>query len=304
MTRIVSLIASATEIVHALEMGTHQVGRSHECDFPDSVLSLPICTAPTFSIVGNSQEIDTRVKETLRKTLSIYEVFEDVLEQLQPTHIITQSQCEVCAVSLREVEEAVGKKLSCQPTLVSLQPDGLNEVWKDMGLVADSLGIEAKGEELVEGLSQQMDRISRRAQATSKRPRVACVEWLEPLMAAGNWMPELVELAGGENLLGESGKHSSWMSWEELCQSDPEILVVLPCGFDMKRTREEMFWLTDRSDWSSLEAVRSGRVYITDGHQYFNRPGPRLVESLQILGEIIHPEVFDTDFEGIGWQRI
>ena len=304
MTRIVSLIASATEIVHALEMGPHQVGRSHECDFPDSVLSLPICTAPTFSISGNSQEIDTRVKETLRKALSVYEVFDEVLEQLQPTHIITQSQCEVCAVSLREVEEAVGKRLSCQPTLVSLQPDGLDDVWKDMGLVADSLGIEAKGEELVESLSQQMDRISGRAQATDQRPRVACVEWLEPLMAAGNWMPELVGMAGGENVLGESGKHSSWMSWEELCQSDPEILVVLPCGFDMKRTQEEMYWLTDRSEWSSLKAVKSNRVYITDGHQYFNRPGPRLVESLQILGEIIHPEVFDADLEGIGWQRI
>ncbi len=303
MTRIVSLIASATEIVHALDMGTHQVGRSHECDFPESVLSLPICTAPTFSIVGNSQEIDNRVKETLRKALAVYDIFEEVLEQLQPTHIITQSQCEVCAVSLKEVEEAVGKRLSCQPTVVSLQPDGLNDVWRDMGLVAGSLGIEAKGTELVESLSQQMDRISGRAQATSKRPRVACVEWLEPLMAAGNWMPELVERAGGENLLGESGKHSSWISWEEICQSDPDILVVLPCGFGLKRTREEMYWLTDRSEWSSLKAVKSGSVYITDGHQYFNRPGPRLVESLQILAEIVHPEVFDPDFEGIGWQR-
>ena len=303
MTRIVSLIASATEIVHALEMGTHQVGRSHECDFPKSVLSLPICTAPTFSISGNSQEIDNRVKETLCKALSVYDIFEEVLEQLQPTHIITQSQCEVCAVSLREVEEAVGKRLSCQPTVVSLQPDELNDVWKDMGLVADTLGIKVKGEELVESLKQQMDRISSRAQATSKRPRVACLEWLEPLMAAGNWMPELVGMAGAENLLGERGKHSSWISWEELSQSDPDILVVLPCGFDMKRTREEMYWRTDRSEWSSLTAVKSSRVYVTDGHQYFNRPGPRLVESLQILAEIIHPEVFDTDFEGIGWQR-
>ena len=303
MTRIVSLIASATEIVHALEMGTHQVGRSHECDYPDSVLSLPICTAPTFPISGNSQEIDNRVKETLRKALSVYEVFGKVLEQLQPTHIITQSQCEVCAVSLREVEEAVGKRLTCRPTVVSLQPDGLNEVWQDMGLVAFSLGIEAKGAELVESLSQQMDEISSRAQATPQRPRVACVEWLEPLMAAGNWMPELVEMAGGESLLGESGKHSSWMSWEELSQSDPDIVVVLPCGFDMKRTQEEMHWLTDRSEWNSLKAVQKGRVYVTDGHQYFNRPGPRLVESLQILAEVIHPEVFDADFEGIGWKR-
>jgi iron complex transport system substrate-binding protein len=303
MTRIVSLIASATEIVHALEMGTHQVGRSHECDFPDSVLSLPVCTAPTFPTTGNSQEIDNRVKETLRKALSVYEVFEEVLEQLQPTHIVTQSQCEVCAVSLREVEKAVGKRLSCQPTVVSLQPDGLNEVWADMGLVAKSLGVETRGEELVESLSQQMDQISNRAQATATRPRVACVEWLEPLMAAGNWMPDLVAMAGGENLLGESGKHSSWMSWEELARSDPDILLVLPCGFDMKRTREEMYWLTDRSEWSSLKAVQEGRVYVTDGHQYFNRPGPRLMESLQILTEIIHPEVFDADFEGIGWQR-
>jgi iron complex transport system substrate-binding protein len=242
MTRIVSLIASATEIVHALEMGTHQVGRSHECDFPDSVLSLPVCTAPTFPTTGNSQEIDNRVKETLRKALSVYEVFEEVLEQLQPTHIVTQSQCEVCAVSLREVEKAVGKRLS---SVVSLQPDGLNEVWADMGLVAKSLGVETRGEELVESLSQQMDQISNRAQATATRPRVACVEWLEPLMAAGNWMPDLVAMAGGENLLGESGKHSSWMSWEELARSDPDILLVLPCGFDMKRTREEMYWLTD-----------------------------------------------------------
>jgi iron complex transport system substrate-binding protein len=303
MTRIVSLIASATEIVHALEMGTHQVGRSHECDFPDSVLSLPVCTAPTFPTTGNSQEIDNRVKATLRKALSVYEVFEEVLEQLQPTHIVTQSQCEVCAVSLREVEKAVGKRLSCQPTVVSLQPDGLNEVWADMGLVAKSLGVETRGEELVESLSQQMDQISNRAQATATRPRVACVEWLEPLMAAGNWMPDLVAMAGGENLLGESGKHSSWMSWEELARSDPDILLVLPCGFDMKRTREEMYWLTDRSEWSSLKAVQEGRVYVTDGHQYFNRPGPRLMESLQILTEIIHPEVFDADFEGIGWQR-
>ena len=180
-----------------------------------------------------------------------------MLEQLQPTHIITQSQCEVCAVSLREVEEAVGKRLSCQPTVGSLQPDGLDDVWKGMGLVADSLGIEAKGEEVVGHLKQQMDRISGRAQPTSKRPRVACLEWLEPLMAAGNWMPELVERAGAENLLGETGKHSSWINWEELFQSDPDILVILPCGFDMKRTREEMYWLTDRSEWSSLTAVKA-----------------------------------------------
>ncbi len=304
MTRIVSLIPSATEIVHALEMGSNQVGRSHECDFPTSVGSLPICTEPTFPTSGNSREIDRKVKDILRKALSVYDVFEEVLEQLRPTHIITQTQCEVCAVSLTDVEQAVGKRLSCQPRIVSLQPDALDDVWSDMRRVADALGIERKGDELVENLKQRMHRISDRTQAASKRPRVACIEWLEPLMAAGNWMPELVEMAGGENLVGESGKHSSWMSWQELLESDPDILVVLPCGFDMKRTREEMYWLTDQPQWSSLKAVKDHRVYVTDGLQYFNRPGPRLVESLQILTEIIHPEASVGGFEGTAWQQL
>ena len=304
MTRIVSLIPSATEIVHALEMGSNQVGRSHECDFPTSVGSLPICTEPTFPTSGNSREIDRKVKDILRKALSVYDVFEEVLEQLRPTHIITQTQCEVCAVSLRDVELAVGKRLSCQPRIVSLQPDALDDVWSDMRRVADSLGIERKGDELVENLKQRMQRISDRTQAASKRPRVACIEWLEPLMAAGNWMPELVEMAGGENLVGESGKHSSWMSWQELLESDPDILVVLPCGFDMKRTREEMYWLTDQPQWSSLKAVKDHRVYVTDCLQYFNRPGPRLVDSLQILTEIIHPEASVGGFEGTAWQQL
>jgi len=304
MIRIVSLIASATEIVHALGMGHCQVGRSHECDFPTSVTSLPICTAPKFPLFENSREINKSVKETRLNTLSIYRVFEDVLKDLGPTHILTQSQCDVCAVSLSDVEQAVAKHLSFQPNILSLQADRLSGIWKDIRSVADALGIEEKGRELVDRLMESMQQISSQPLAASERPSVACLEWLEPLMAAGNWMPELVEMAGGKNLFGEAGKHSPWMSWEDLCKSDPDIVVILPCGFTLNRTAKELYWLTDRPEWKSLKAVNTHRVYITDGNQYGNRPGPRIVESLQILAEIIHPTVFDARFKGTGWKQV
>jgi len=303
MIRIISLIASATEIVHALGMGHCQVGRSHECDFPTSVTSLPICTAPKFPLSENSRETNKSVKETLLNTVSIYRVFEDVLKDLAPTHILTQSQCDVCAVSVSDVEQAVAKRLSFQPNIVSLQAERLTGIWTDIRLVAEALGIEEKGHELVEQLTESMQQISNQALAAAERPSVACLEWLEPLMAAGNWMPELVEMAGGKNLFGEAGKYSPWMSWDELCDSDPDIIVILPCGFDLKQTAKEMYWLADQPGWKSLKAVNNHRVYITDGNQYGNRPGPRIVESLQILAEIIHPTVCDARFEGTGWKQ-
>ncbi|MDA2935305.1 ABC transporter substrate-binding protein, partial [Acidobacteria bacterium AH-259-D05] len=266
MTRIVSLIASATEIVHALGMGSHQVGRSHECDFPNSIGSLPVCTAPKFPVTGNSRETDGKVKETLRKAVSVYDVFEEVLEELQPTHIITQSQCEVCAVSLKDVEQAVATCVSSKPKIVSLEPYTLEDVWSDIHLVADSLGIQTKGCELVQELKQRTHLIAERVGNVRERPRVACIEWLEPLMAAGNWVPELVEMAGGRNLLSVGGVHSDYISWKQLVESDPDILVLMPCGFDMKRTEAEIYWLTDHPDWNSVRAVRNHRVYITNGN--------------------------------------
>jgi iron complex transport system substrate-binding protein len=303
MARIVSLIASATEIVHALGLGPAQVGRSHECDFPDEVRALPICTKPSFPITGNSAEIDARVKERLANALSVYEVFEDVLEQLQPTHVITQTQCRVCAVTLEDVERALAGSISSRPKLVALEPNALDDIWKDINRVASACGIASKGEQLVTLLHQQMARISTRAWGAARRPRVACIEWHEPLMAAGNWVPELVELANAENLFGKAGLHSPWMVWEELVASDPDVIISMPCGFDLERTRQEMYWLTDRRGWSELRAVKSGEVYLADGNQYLNRPGPRIVESLEILAEILHPDAFEPKLEGRGWER-
>jgi iron complex transport system substrate-binding protein len=283
--RIASFIASATEIVDALGMLPSLVGKSHECDYPHGIENLPVCTRPKIEVHGNSLQIDQQVKANLSNALSIYEVLDDVLEELQPTHILTQTQCEVCAVSLKDVERSVASKLASQPKIVSLQPNCLEDIWEDIRRVAASLEMVELGEEAIFGLQTRMRRIS--MEATDRKPTVACIEWLAPLMAAGNWVPELVEMAGGVNLFGEAGKHSPWMTWEELVASDPDVIIVMPCGFDEARTRTEMYWMTERPEYAGLKAVRTGQVHPVDGNQYFNRPGPRVVESLEILTEIL-----------------
>ena len=302
--RIVSLIASATEIICALGLEEGLVGRSHECDYPGSVRSLPGCTEPKFPTDGTSYAIDPRVKAILQEGLSVYRVHADVLKDLRPEVIVTQSQCEVCAVSLQEVEQAVCDWVESRPRIVSLEPNALADVWSDIRRTADALGVPDRGEALVDELRSRMKGIESLADSAPRRPTVACIEWIDPLMAAGNWMPELVEMAGGRNLFGEAGKHSPWMSWSELQEADPEIILVLPCGFDLQRTRQEMPPLTGQAGWKDLQAVRENRVFLTDGNQYFNRPGPRLAESLEILAELIHPEVFRFGHEGAGWHRV
>jgi iron complex transport system substrate-binding protein len=304
MPRIVSLISSATEIIHALGQTANQVGRSHECDFPFEVAALPVCTQPTIDIHADSREIDRAVKDRVRNALSVYEVFDEVLERLQPTHIVTQTQCEVCAVSLRDVERSVASRLASHPQIVSLTPNSLADVWDDIRRVAGALGIVEHGESVVASLESRMCNISERASQSGTRPRVACIEWQEPLMAVGNWMPQLIEMAGGMNLLGEPDKHSGYLQWTELVTADPDVIVISPCGFDLARTEQQMYWLTERPEWPRLRAVQNGHVYLADGNQYFNRPGPRLVETLQILSEILHPETFEPEFEGTGWRKL
>ncbi len=304
MPRIISLISSATEIIYALGQTPNQVGRSHECDFPPEVAALPACTKPTIDIHADSREIDRAVKDRVRNALSVYEVFDEVLERLQPTHIITQTQCEVCAVSLRDVERSVASRLASRPKIISLTPNSLADVWDDIRRVAGALEIGEHGESVVASLQARMCTLADRVRRAEVRPRVACIEWQEPLMAAGNWMPTLIEMAGGINLLGEPGKHSGYLQWTELVTADPDVIVISPCGFDLARTEQQMCWLTERPEWPRLRAVQIGRVYLADGNQYFNRPGPRLVETLQILAEILHPETFEPEFEHTGWQKL
>ncbi len=302
--RIVSLIASATEIVCALGFESQLVGRSHECDFPPSVKKLPVCTNPKFEVEGLSYQIDQRVKAILQESLSVYRVDADLLESLQPTHIITQSQCEVCAVSFKDVEAAVCQFTSSRPAVVSLEPNSLADVWQDIRQVGKAFNAEMQAEKLIADLQRRMNSIAEKARTADARPTVAYIEWIEPLMAGGNWMPELVEMAGGRNLFGAAGKHSPWMNWEDLIAAAPDVIFISPCGFDIPRAVEETPLLTDNPEWSRLKAVSSGRVVVADGNQYFNRPGPRLAESLEILAEIIHPQLFRFGHENEGWIRL
>jgi iron complex transport system substrate-binding protein len=303
MLRIVPLIASASEIVASLGLTEYQVGRSHECDYPPEILTLPVCTSPAFPIDGSSAEIDRRVKERVANAFSVYEVSREILDSLQPTHVITQTQCRVCAVSLEDVERALTGWLTSRPKLVALEPNALADIWRDILSVAVSCGVPDRGARVVAELQGKMHRISERARASSYHPSVACIEWHEPLMAAGNWVPELVEMAAGRNLFGQAGLHSPWMSWQQLEDSDPDVIITMPCGFDLNHTCAEMYWLTERPEWPRLRAVKTGRVYVADGNQYFNRPGPRIVESLQILAEILHPDIFQPTLEAEAWLQ-
>ena len=303
MLRIASTIASATEMVHALGLGAFQVARSHECDFPKKVSTLPVCTQPTFPIAGSSQEIDRHVKAKLQAALSIYELDAPLLASLRPSHIITQTQCNVCAVSLEDVERAFQSEWKVDSKVISLEPNSLDDIWRDIRSIASACGVAARGETLISLLQSRITQIGRTAQRAVERPRVAAIEWLQPLMAAGNWVPELIEIAGGINLFGKAGEHSPWMAWDDLLAADPHVILAMPCGFDLARTQQEMDWLTGRPGWSKLRAVQTGRVYLCDGNQYLNRPGPRIVESLQILAEILHPELLPPQLETTGWTR-
>ena len=299
--RIVSLIASATEIVTALGFESQPVGRSHECDFPHSVERLPVCSSWKVEIGASSRAIDGQVRSIVGDGLSVYRVDPELLNQLAPTVIVTQTQCEVCAVSLEDVERAVSELVSSKPRVISLEPRALSDVWEDIRVVASALREPARGARLVAELMARLDRIRARTSSVPVRPSIACIEWIDPLMSAGNWVPELVEIAGGTNLFGEAGLHSGSMEVEQLTAADPDVMAIMPCGFDIDRARREMPALTSRPEWPRLAAARHGRVFITDGNQYFNRPGPRVVESAEILAELLHPDEFDFGHRGTGW---
>lgn len=257
------------------------VGRSHECDYPEAVRSLPVCTKPLIDTGADSRGIDEQVRNSARSALSIYEVFDDVLERLQPTHILTQVQCEVCAVSLRDVERSIASRLASRPRLVALNPASLADIREDFRRVGDAAGVDP--EPAIRRWQMRMQP----AAARVRRPTVACIEWIEPLMAAGNWTPELIDLAGGADVFGTPGVHSPWIRWEDLLERDPDIIIVAPCGLDLARTRAEMHWLTERPEFGRLKAAQTGRIFLADGNQFFNRPGPRIADTLEIIVKIL-----------------
>ncbi|MGH7289437.1 MAG: cobalamin-binding protein [Myxococcota bacterium] len=303
--RVVSLLPSLTEIVCALGAGDRLVGRSHECDHPQSVARLPVLTAPHFASEAedSSRTLDARVRDLVQRALSIYAVDADRLRTLAPELILTQDQCRACAASLADVEAALASWIGRAPRVVSVAPRSLGEAFEDVRRVAEALGLAAEGEALLARLTARISTIGERA-GGGTRPRVAVIEWLDPLMAAGHWLPELVAIAGGEPLLASSGLRSRWIAWQQLAAADPDVIVVTPCGFPIARTRREIGLLRALPGWHALRAATSEQVFLADGNQYFNRPGPRLVESLEILAEILAPERFAFGHEGRGWERL
>jgi iron complex transport system substrate-binding protein len=300
--KIASLLASGTELVAALGLGDRLVGRSHECDFPAWVKRLPALSQPAFDIRGTSAEIDARVRERLHAGLPLYQVDEAQLAALAPDIIITQTHCEVCAVSPGDLAHGVAARLE-RHQVVALSTGTVDGILDGFARVAEVLGAAEAGRALVAGIRERLAGVAAVTRPL-RHPRVACLEWIEPLFAIGNWGPEIVDLAGGHCLLGAPGAHSTRLPFEDLAAAAPEIIVIAPCGFDLRRTLAELPALTDRPGWRDLAAVRAGRVFAADGNFYFNRSGPLLFDTPAILAEMLHPEQFAPRHEGTIWGRL
>ena len=301
--RIISLLPAATEIICSLGLESQLIGRSHECDFPENVKDLPICSSSKFIPGSDSAEIDRQVKEILSDALSIYIIDKDQIRRLNPDVIITQSQCEVCAVSVKDVEEALEGLLNKGCKVISLEPHVLSDVYQDIKNIANYFGINSRADILIELAEDRISIIRHKLKFITEKPKVACIEWLSPLMVAGNWTPELVEIAGAIPVLALNGKHSPFVDFDDILKEDPDIMIVMPCGFSIQRTLQEINLLLELSGWAKLKAVKNNRIYIADGNHYFNRSGPRLTDSIEILAEIIHPKQFVFGYEGKGWIK-
>jgi iron complex transport system substrate-binding protein len=302
--RVASLLPSATEIVAALGAADALVARSHECDHPPGIERLPALTEARIDAAGASADIHRRMEDALRDVLSVYRVDADRLRALAPDVIVTQAQCEVCAVSEDEVRRVLAEWGEGGAALVSLTATDLAGVYDDIRRVARALGREDEGARLAAAMGERIAKLGCAAAEAGWKPRLALIEWMEPPMAGGNWMPELAALAGAEPLFAEPGKHSPWIAWEDLRAADPDAILIAPCGFDIARTLGDLAALTGRPGWADLRAVRAGRVAVADGNAYFNRPGPRLADTLEILAEFLHPEIFDFGHEGRAFLRL
>jgi iron complex transport system substrate-binding protein len=301
--RIVSLLASGTELVAALGLGDSLVGRSHECDHPAWVKRLPALSRPTFDITGTSGEIDARVRDRLRSGAPLYEIDEARLAALAPDVILTQTHCEVCAVSPADLVHGAAAAQLERRQVVALDTGTIDGILDGFTRVAEVLGAPDAGRALVAGLRARLAAVAAVTRPLP-HPRVACLEWIDPLFAMGNWGPELVELAGGSGVFGSPGARSTTLPFEALQEAAPEAIVIAPCGFGLERTLAELPPLTGRPGWFELPAVRAGRAFAADGNFFFNRSGPMLFETPEILAEMLHPDHFPPRHRGTSWQRL
>jgi iron complex transport system substrate-binding protein len=288
--RIVSLLPSATEIVCALGLEDRLVGVTHECDYPLSVKSLPKVTHTLIPTDASSAEIDALVRDRLGAQSALYTLDMEVLERLRPDLIVTQALCDVCAVSESEVRSAACL-LPTGPAVLNLEPETLDEVIACIGQVAAAAGVPERADAVSDALRARVDAVVSRSRTVAHQPRVALLEWIDPPFSTGHWNPELVRLAGGEDGLGRAGQKSVTLRWEQVIEWQPEVVLISCCGFTAERALQETGVLRSVPGWEDLPAVRDDRVYVTDGTAYFSRPGPRLVDSLELLAHVIHPDV-------------
>lgn len=297
--RVISLLASGTEIVCALGMGETLVGRSHECDNPPWVGSLPPCSEAAFDVSGSSREIDAEVNRRIRAGEPLYRIHTDLIRELAPDLIIAQEHCEVCAVTPGDMERS-----GCQTpaaNVLALTAGSLDGVFEGVMRVASALGKDGDGQALVRGERARLESV-REATAGQRKPSVVMLEWMDPLFAMGNWGPELVEIANGELLLGKKGEHSSAIPFDLLREADPEFLVIAPCGFGLERTLKERRVLEDHPCWNTLQAVRTGNVAFADGNLFFNRSGTTVAQTAEMIAEILHGVTFETSMRGSYWR--
>lgn len=303
--RIVSLLPSATEIVHALGLGKCLVARSHECDYPAAAASLPIATHTSIDTQASSKAIDTQVRELLDRAMSPYGINYDLLVELYPTHIVTQDLCHACAIDPATLQDTLLNQFESQPQLISLNPTTLQGVFDSFHQLADALEYPTRAERVVEDCARRINHVRAVSADQVVRPRIACIEWLDPLMITGHWVPDLLQACDAETVLSPlGGKPSFKITLEQLRKADPDMILFMPCGFSLERTLKEATHLVQGAEWQRLTAIKIGNVYATDGSQFFNRPGPRLAESTEILASILYPDLFDFDYAGKAWAQV
>jgi len=305
--RIVSLLPAATEWICEFGGGPNLVGRSHECDYPSAVQDVPVVTEATYDADGDSVTINDAVQSNLQEGLSLYTVDLERIAELDPDLIVTQDQCEVCAVSLTDLESELQNVTGGDLDVVSLRPQTLKEVLDEALRLGRAVSrLEAAMQVIGNfetGLRSLREQVGVDERPASSRPTVACIEWLEPLMIAGHWMPDVVEMLGGRAVLGTAGEPTRTVDWADLVEADPDVLAIMPCGFTIEETLRDMAYLTDREGWASLSAVQAERVFVFDGNAYFNRPGPRLYRALETLATALYPNDVRIQPSPAPWER-
>lgn len=303
--RIASLLASGTEMVCGLGLAEQLVAISHECDFPAEALHLPRVTSAKIDALASSRAIDETVREMSHDHAALYAVDDAQLAALRPDVIITQAQCDVCAVRYEDVVNAVALHPELAETrIIALNPHTFGDILRDLEAVAEACDVPAAGKTYLADLQQRVETVRQRGLRLQRKPRVVGIEWMEPIMVAGNWMPEMIDIAGGESPLGTAGTHSPYARWEDIRAAAPDVVLIMPCGFDLPRTISELDVLTNLPGWEQTPAAQTGRVFVVDGNAYFNRSGPRMVDSLEILAAFVQQGEMPAWIPDSAWRII